>query len=330
METYQNQLDQISNENGGGLSTRLTGRYTSVRHEKAKLSKHTAGEAAKIITQKTGEKLPAKKLVSNWKVLFGQEPEWHHAGFYKGNRGSTMGRTFFFNNSDIEDYLANLPELETKLSEIENEIKVKNETLVYGFFFKWAKDYGNKKKHKELIFYKGNGFTPQDFTELTEDEYNNFSYLKGKKYYGWDEPKKSKIISSLTMEERNYENRKAKRRAKYAEKKAEKLRLEAEKKAGIEKQNAIIEAKKRKKEFRKTANENGLIDMTDMDESTISATIEIDGQYIQEGAKIKENSLIGIEKSNAQAQSFSRLLERNQIYISDNRKFWSVFSLTKY
>ena len=75
-----------------GLSFERTGIYTSEGHENAKRrGMKTAGEAAKIISKRTGKKVGAKDI-RKW------ADEWHHSGFYKGK----MGKTWFFNESKIE------------------------------------------------------------------------------------------------------------------------------------------------------------------------------------------------------------------------------------
>ena len=97
-------LKQIQNANGGGLSVAVTGKHTSVRHELAKLNgRLTAGEAAKVLSKSLKIKVLAKEVTAAYEVLTGREPEWHHAGFYKGRNGrSTMGRTFFFTDEHVE------------------------------------------------------------------------------------------------------------------------------------------------------------------------------------------------------------------------------------
>lgn len=66
------------------------GKVVSERHAEAKDSGMlTAGQIAKLITKKFGEKIKAAELRF-------YADEWHHSGFYKGNNGSTMGRTYFF------------------------------------------------------------------------------------------------------------------------------------------------------------------------------------------------------------------------------------------
>jgi hypothetical protein len=111
--TYTDQLTSIQNSNGGGLSVSVSGKYTSVRHELARESgKLTAGESAKKISKELKIKVSAKEVVAAYETIHGCEPEWHHAGFYRNNRGrSTMGRTFFFSQEEVEELTARWNEL---------------------------------------------------------------------------------------------------------------------------------------------------------------------------------------------------------------------------
>lgn len=80
------------NQNKMALSIESTGKYTSSGHHNAELrGLKTAGEAAKIISKKTGKKITAKQIRSS-------ADEWHHSGFYAGK----MGKTWFFKDSTIE------------------------------------------------------------------------------------------------------------------------------------------------------------------------------------------------------------------------------------
>jgi hypothetical protein len=119
-----NQLNSIANFNGGGLSTAITGKYTSVRHAMAKASgKLTAGDAVKLLRKELKDRTIIKNdVLGAYNLLFGREPEWHHAGFYRNNSGrSTMGRTFFFNEEEILKLLENWGNLEFLKNEKEKE-----------------------------------------------------------------------------------------------------------------------------------------------------------------------------------------------------------------
>jgi hypothetical protein len=193
------QLINNQNETGGGLAVNITGKYVSNRHAIAKESgKLTAGEAAKILSKILNIKISAKELVAGYKLINGCEPEWHHAGFYKGNHGSTMGRTFFFTNEQIEALAPRWPEIEIKQKEIEIKLQVAIETMIKGFYYSWDYDYsgryGKKVNYKVLAIYEGNEIgKPRNFTTCTDVEFEQAKSKAGKKYYGWDEPKISEF-----------------------------------------------------------------------------------------------------------------------------------------
>lgn len=188
-------LNQVANFNGGGLSVAVTGKYTSVRHERAKIDgKLTAGEAAKFISKELKQKISAKELVAAYKLLNGCEPEWHHAGFYKlPGKKSTMGRTFFFNDDNIQDMIDRWSELDFKTAAIKAEEKLKSEIMIWGFYYNWDYDYsgayGKKRNHKVLHTFFGSELNkPKNFVALSEEQFNVAVSKEGKKYYGWDEP----------------------------------------------------------------------------------------------------------------------------------------------
>lgn len=184
------------------MSVGVTGKYTSVRHELAKQSgKHTAGEAAamlsKILSKNDGErkiKVSAKEIVAAYKLLYGREPEWHHAGFYKPKGGkSTMGRTFFFTDNDVENLAKDWGKVTEKEKEIADERKVMAERKVTGFYYNWDYDYsgnyGKKRNYKVLHSYEGSELgKPKNFTPCSQEELQTVKLFEGKKYYGWDEP----------------------------------------------------------------------------------------------------------------------------------------------
>ena len=192
-------LNEIQNANGGGLSTLITGKYTSVRHEKAKLSgKITAGEAAKILSKSLNIKVSAKEIVNAFKLLNGTEPEWHHAGFYKGSTGSTMGRTFFFSNDEINHLAGNWNKVNELFEKQANDIKIKEETTVQGFYYEWDYNYsgryGKKVNFKILKTFQGSELSkPRNFTPCNDSQFENAKSKENKKYYGWDEPELSEF-----------------------------------------------------------------------------------------------------------------------------------------
>ncbi|HXR84312.1 MAG TPA: hypothetical protein VN722_08390 [Hanamia sp.] len=184
----------------------LSNNYVSERHYYASQEKFTAGEAAKILSKKLGKKILAKELVYGYKLLNGCEPEWHHAGFYKASGKSTMGRTFFFTEENIEDCAAKWDQV----SEIESEIKaeeVRKETsTVRGFYYAWDHDYsgsyGKKRNYKVLDVYEGSEANcPRNFTACDPTEFDCAKLFSGRKYYGWDEPKASEFSSEIYDEE---------------------------------------------------------------------------------------------------------------------------------
>lgn len=131
MEHLQQQIKDNQNFSGGGLAVNVTGRFESNRKALADLdgSKRTAGETAKWLKKHLGiKKLYAKEVVKGYKLLKGFEPEWHHAGFYRGGNGrKTMGRTFYFNDDDLAFLLENWEQIEVKNKEKEEKEKAEAE-----------------------------------------------------------------------------------------------------------------------------------------------------------------------------------------------------------
>lgn len=177
----------------------LSNSYVSENHYYASQEKFTAGEAAKKL-KKLKIKVSAKEVVEAFKLIEGREPEWHHSGFYKGAHGSTMGRTFFFTEEQINGLAENWQKVAEKKAEIEAEVKRKCETIVKGFYFVWDHDYsgryGKKVNFKVLKTYEGSELgLPKNFTELTPGEFLSAKLIEGKEYRGWDEPAKSEFKS---------------------------------------------------------------------------------------------------------------------------------------
>ena len=189
-------LDSVQNINGGGLSVSVTGKYTSVRHERAKIEgKLTAGEAAKIISKELKIKLSAAELIEVYKLLHnGRLPEWHHSGFYKKGRKSTMGKTYFFDESDICYIADNYDQVQVKKDEQAAALKAAAEKQVKGFYYVWDYDYGGnygkKRNFKVLQAYEGSELNKprQNFTTCTDEQFLKVTSANGKKYFGWDEP----------------------------------------------------------------------------------------------------------------------------------------------
>lgn len=175
------------------LSINETGKYTSERHEKAKQSgKLTAGEAARLISKITGEKI----LASDIKSL---ATEWHHSGFYKKNDRATMGKTYFFTQEQTEKIAADWSKIKVQKQEEMEKIEKTKTQVVFGFYYNWDYDYsggrGKKRNYKVLHFYSGSEFgKPRNFTELSQPDFDVMKAREGKKYFGWDEPMKDNIL----------------------------------------------------------------------------------------------------------------------------------------
>lgn len=184
-------IDQITNSNGGGLSHAVTGKYTSVRHEKAKLSgKLTAGEAAAYLTKILKIKIFAADVRPHL-------TEWHHSGFYKSGNKSVMGRTYFIKPEDLDELAAKWNEKKSELQAKQTAAAIeearKKETIIYGFYYIWDSNYsgryGKKQNFKLLRWYTGSELgQPRNFTPCTPEFYNSHKEIK-KSYFGWDEPK---------------------------------------------------------------------------------------------------------------------------------------------
>lgn len=181
-------LDNITNENGGGLSTAVTGKYTSVRHERAMRDedKMTGGQVATML-RKHGHAVRAHDLVDIFRELIGGYPEWHHSGFH--SKG--MGRTYFYTTAQAEKLLELMPTLEAKREERkvreEQEWKEKARTMVQGFAYRWVKE--GSRNVKKLITYSGSLLAaPKGFVALEDDRFAVAKAMEGRIYRGYDEP----------------------------------------------------------------------------------------------------------------------------------------------
>jgi hypothetical protein len=178
-----------------GLSTKVV----SERHFIASQTKLTAGEAAKKLSKLLKFKISAKEIIAGYKNLNGRDPEWHHSGFYKSAKGSTMGRTFFFDENDIQFLSENWVIIESIENEHKTEIERKKLIIVFGFYYAWdynySGNYGKKVNFKVLKTFTGSVLnTPRNFTACDENVYELAKTKEGKKYFGWDEPKISDFI----------------------------------------------------------------------------------------------------------------------------------------
>ncbi|MEI6752361.1 MAG: hypothetical protein WCK78_04265 [Paludibacter sp.] len=179
--------------NQTGLSTKVV----SERHHYASQSKMTAGDVAKMLRKK-GFTISAKEVKEAYILLNGREPEWHHAGFYKGAKGSTMGRTLFFTETEAEHIAENFDKISVLKAEQEANIQVKKETIVKGVFYSWDFDYngkyGKKRNYKVLGTFEGSELgKPNNFITLTDEQFAKAETMVGKKYFGWDEPSRSEF-----------------------------------------------------------------------------------------------------------------------------------------
>lgn len=180
--------------------TGLSNKVVSERHHYASQVKMTAGEAAKQLSKTLGVKISAKEIVEMYKILHGRDPEWHHSGFYKANgKKSTMGRTFFFDESQVSDLADKQEEIKAKKLQKEEAERIKRETIVQGFYFYWSHDYsgyrGKKRNYKVLGTYSGSeAEKPSNFTATSPEVFEKAKASEGRKYYGWDEPLQSEFI----------------------------------------------------------------------------------------------------------------------------------------
>jgi hypothetical protein len=170
-------LNQVANINGGGLSVVVSGKYTSVRHERARINgKHTAGESVKIL-KKQGIIISAKEL-----VLIGSINRYDPNGIMQAFISRTTisanawGRTFFFTDQNLYHYAANIDKIKGIKDKIEQEIKAKSLNLVAGFYWIWDHDYsgryGKRVNFKRLCIYQGSELNaPKGFVKCDNDEF---------------------------------------------------------------------------------------------------------------------------------------------------------------
>lgn len=178
----------------------LSSKVVSERHFYASREKLTAGEAAKSLGKMLDAKVSAKEIVEAFKLLNGLEPEWHHSGFYKGLHGSTMGRTYFFTENQVENLAYNWFEVSKLKDQKEAEIQKQKENIITGFYYTWKCDYsgryGKKVNYKVLHAYEGSELNqPRNFTACTPGELLSVKLKEGKIYRGWDEPLPSEFDS---------------------------------------------------------------------------------------------------------------------------------------
>ena len=182
----------------------------SERHIYASSRKLTAGNAAKQLTKLVGRKVLAADIKEFYQMHFHREAEWHHSGFYRGDSGKTMGRTFFISDEEVQELAEHYTELAQQRADTiarrEAEEKRKRETKVMGFYWTWDYDYsgnhGKKRNHKVLQVYEGDELhKPNHFTPCNAATLKRIKTVVGRKYYGWDEPKLGEFSKKVFDEE---------------------------------------------------------------------------------------------------------------------------------
>lgn len=176
----------------------LADKAVSERHFYASQRKMTAGAAAKKMTETTGRKILAKDVKELYKALYGRQAEWHHSGFYRGNNGRTMGRTFFISDEELAELIGHYDEItarqqEQAAQEAQEQAR-RQATIVQGFYYTWQHDYGGrygrKRTFKVLHVYSGSeAGAPDNFTPCPASIMDKVRAADGRKYYGWDEPR---------------------------------------------------------------------------------------------------------------------------------------------
>lgn len=182
----------------------------SERHIYASSRKLTAGNAAKQLTKLVGRKVLAADIKEFYQMHFHREAEWHHSGFYRGDSGKTMGRTFFISDEEVQELAEHYTELVQQRADTiarrEAEEKRQRETKVMGFYWTWDYDYsgnhGKKRNHKVLHAYEGDELNqPDHFTPCNAATLTRVKTVVGRKYYGWDEPKLEEFSKKAFDEE---------------------------------------------------------------------------------------------------------------------------------
>ncbi len=170
-----------------------SGKKVSERHEIASQTKKTAGQAATIL-KKNGITVTAKSLIENYALFYKSYPEWHHSGFYKKGSKSTMGKTYFFTQKEIDQFEKDWTKIQTLIEEKRKEAEIQRKTKIKGFYYYWDYDYngryGKKQNFKVLGIYEGSELgKPKNFTQIkNKKQFDIVKSWNGKKYYGWDEP----------------------------------------------------------------------------------------------------------------------------------------------
>uniref|UniRef100_A0A6M3JAE2 Uncharacterized protein n=1 Tax=viral metagenome TaxID=1070528 RepID=A0A6M3JAE2_9ZZZZ len=162
------------------LAFEETGKYISERHAEAGAAgKLTAGNVAAILNRKFK---PTPKIKA--KELKDFADEWHHSGFYKGTRGNTMGRTYFFSPSvDFELLYKKVCESRSYTTDVAAEPDVERYFFSAGFEklsrrSKWEKKWRVYAKFEAIVCKSSIQFSKK--TEISKEDYE---LLKGFENY---------------------------------------------------------------------------------------------------------------------------------------------------
>ena len=159
------------------LAYEETGKYVSERHAEASAEgKLTSGKIAGMLSKKFGKKITAKEVKPF-------ASEWHHSGFYQGNRGSTMGRTYFFApNTDLEKLYKEVCEARANAAEIAAEPEVERYFFSAGFEKLHRQNRYQKAWRVFAIFemIKCNSSNNAKKTEISREDYEVLKQFAGR------------------------------------------------------------------------------------------------------------------------------------------------------
>ena len=162
------------------LAFETTGKYVSERHAAASAEGMiTAGQLAAKMSRLFGEKITAKELKP-------YANEWHHSGFYKGNGGKIMGRTYFFRADQ------NLKTLYNSIMAVRREIVIgaaKPDIEKFSFDVAFKKTYTGrygKKRWQPIAVFKIVVIKEGDLDHPISNEITKKEYDLLKKFDGED------------------------------------------------------------------------------------------------------------------------------------------------
>ena len=172
----------------------LTSKVVSERHYIASQTNLTAAQAAKYISKSVNRKISTKNVRSLYNIFFRCEMEWHHSGFYKGETGQTMGRTYFISPDETQDIIGNF---DTIYPVLEEQDKKANQN-VYAFYWMWENQGSKRRPHwgKVLKTYEGKrSCLPKNSTICDRKTCDSAKKAEGRIYTGWSEPDISEFKS---------------------------------------------------------------------------------------------------------------------------------------